>query len=100
VPLSVEAPLARIVTTKSRHKTRLRSIIALIRTSVPVMAKRAIAMEFGSDLIAKLASAGFAGVLVGSIIRTSVRWLMRSLLFVGILIALYLGVQAFGVLGK
>jgi hypothetical protein len=98
--LSVEALLGRIVTTKSHHKTRLRFIIALIRILVPAMAKRAIAMEFSSDLIAKLALAGFAGVLIGSIIRASARWLMRSLLFVGILIALYFGAQAFGVLGK
>ncbi len=67
---------------------------------VPAMVKRAIAMEFDTDLIAKVALAGFAGVLIGSILRASARWLMRSLLFIGIVIALYLGAQAFGVWGK
>jgi hypothetical protein len=67
---------------------------------VPAMAKRAIAMEFGTDLIAKLALAGFAGMLIGLILRASARWLMRSLLFIGMLTALYLGAQAFGVWGK
>jgi hypothetical protein len=64
------------------------------------MVKRAIAMEFGTDLIAKVVLAGFTGMLIGSIFRASARWLMRSLLFIGTLTALYLGAQAFGVWGK
>lgn len=67
---------------------------------VPAMAKRAIAMEFGTDLIAKIALAGFAGMLIGLFLRASARWLMRSLFVIGILTALYLGVQAFGIWGK
>jgi len=57
-------------------------------------------MEFGTDLIAKLALPAIGGVLVVLILRASARWLMRSLMFMGVLTALYLGAKALGVLGK
>ena len=39
-------------------------------------------------------------MLIGLFLRASARWLMRSLFVIGILTALYLGVQAFGIWGK
>jgi hypothetical protein len=57
-------------------------------------------MEFGTGLIEKLALPVIGAVLVALIVRASARWLMRSLVFIGILAALYLCAQALGVLGK
>ena len=64
------------------------------------MATRGVAMELRTELIGKLALAAIAGVLIGLFIRASARWLMRSLVFIGILAVLYFGAQALGVLGK
>ena len=64
------------------------------------MEKRGGAMGLGTDLIGKFALAVIAGVLIGLMLRASARLLMRSLVFVGVLTALYLGAQALGVLGK
>jgi hypothetical protein len=64
------------------------------------MARRGVLMEFHTDLIGKLALAVIAGFLVGWILRASARLLMRSLVFIGVLAALYFGAQALGVLGK
>ncbi len=57
-------------------------------------------MEFGTDLIEKLAVPVVGGVSVALILRASARWLMRFLTFIGVLTALYLGAQALGVFGK
>ena len=64
------------------------------------MAKRGLAMEFGTDLIGKLALAVIGVVLFGLILRASARLLMRSLLLIGILTALYFGAEALWVLRR
>jgi hypothetical protein len=66
----------------------------------PATAKRGVAMELGTGLIEKLALFVIGGALIALIIRASARWLMRSLVFIGILTALYLCAQALGVLGR
>jgi hypothetical protein len=57
-------------------------------------------MGLSNDLIVKLALPLIGGILVALILRAGVRWLMRSLMFIGALTALYLGAQALGVFGK
>jgi hypothetical protein len=64
------------------------------------MAKRGVAMHSSTDLIENLALLVMGGVLIALILRSGARWLMRSLMFIGILTALYLGAQALGVFGK
>ncbi len=64
------------------------------------MARRGVAMEFRTELIGKLVLAAIAGVLIWLFLRASARWLMRSLVFIGVLAVLYFGAQALGVLGK
>ena len=60
------------------------------------MATRGGAMELRTELIGKLALAAIAGVLIGPFIRASARWLMRSLVFIGMLTALYFGARRLG----
>jgi len=80
---------------------RFPPIIATIDSEIgPATAKRGVAMEFCTYLIEKLALPVIGGVLVVLILRASARWLMRSLVFIGVLTALYLGAQALGVFGK
>jgi hypothetical protein len=80
---------------------RFPPIIPTIGSEIdPATAKRGVAMEFDTDLIEKLALPVIGGVLVVLILRVSARWLMRSLMFIGVLTALCLGAQALGVFGK
>jgi len=80
---------------------RFPPIIPTIDSEInPATAKRGVAMEFGTGLIEKLALFAIGGALLALIIRASAWWLMRSLVFVGILTALYLCAQAFGILGR
>ena len=80
---------------------RFPPIIATIDSEIgPATAKRGVAMEFCTYLIEKLALPVIGGVLVVLVLRAGARWLMRSLMFIAVLTALYLGAQAFGVLGK
>jgi hypothetical protein len=64
------------------------------------MTNRGVAMEFVTVLIEKLALPAIGGVLVVLIFRASARRLMRSLMIIGVLTALYLSAKAFGILGK
>jgi len=57
----------------------------------PATAERGVTMEFGTDLIEKLAPPVLGAVSVALILRASARWLMRCLMFIGVLTALYLG---------
>jgi hypothetical protein len=80
---------------------RFPPIIPTIDSEInPATAKRGVAMEFGTGLIEKLALFVIGGALVALIIRASARWFMRSLVLFGILTALYLCAQAFGILGR
>jgi hypothetical protein len=83
------------------RERRFLPIIPTIDSEIdPATAKRGVTMEFGTDLIEKLAAPVVGGVSVALILRASARWLMRSLMFIGVLTALYLGAQALGVFGK
>lgn len=73
-------------------------ISTLIRRLIPQ--RRGVPMGLSTDLIEKLALPLAGGVLIALMLRAGARWLMRSLMFIGILTALYLGAQALGVFGK
>jgi hypothetical protein len=80
---------------------RFSPIIPTIDSEIsPETANRGVAMEFGTALIEKLALFVIGGALIALIIRASARWLMRTLVFIGIITALYLCAQALGVLGR